>query len=955
MLRVFTYLFLSAVLCSTGAKAQLFGKKKKDAEAIYAEAVAATKAQQYGKAIQLSKEALAIQPDFTDQQLLLGRLYMLTQQNDLARIHVKAVITKAPKYRDAYLYAINIEMTEKKYDEAECFVDDALYNFPGDRELMLKKLGVLDASEKFYRGNNFATELLTRFREDTLVQKAATGHYLLAARHFLQNGHLNAARAGYEKVLTIAPDNEEAGNAIASMHIRSGNYPPALEQINTLLTGNPGSYDLMMRRLGILQEMHQYPEALDQLQQVLKRYPGDARARSLETPLRMEAAAYYSGQDPFLLYESILEKEPGNREALNKIIGLSMARGAYREALAWINRGLRLHPDDERLLGLKMDVLESDRKFTEAALVAERLRRLNPGSTDLRNRFTSLKVASGRYYLAQQQYDLALTEFEHALQTDPADSTALDMTINTYMLQRDSAKALATLNKALSIYPGNTRFLLKKSSLLANLGRYDEAGEIAAELLSRYPDDERYASGLAELRLTAGRILMQAEEYDLARPWFRQVLAVQPDNPDALNYLINLESAVQQPDTALMYADQALQYYPDDKELLLKKSGLLSTLQRHDEAAAIASELMQRYPFTARYRNAWTEALLAAGAAHQRNNEPDSALAAFRQVLAVNHRDSLALLYSINILSAKEAHDSALMYADQGIRLYPANPAFLQRRTAILESRKDYAAATLAADSLVKLNPSAANTDLADFLRSKTLKNQFGLYYLNTSYDYSDNPYNIATIEYRRFFKRGSYAAKLNYAGRRQGTGLMGEAELYYTHSKSLYSYALVNYSNEIVFPRIRLAYSIFKTFPHDIEGELGIRYLDADSSQAISGVTSIAKTFRDFYVNLRAYFINDDPDFYTSFNLTLRHYMNRQQDYIAFTAGLGTSPDDRSRLIQFPKLAGLLTRSVGAGYQKTLKYRTTLGIFGTWINQKVSDTEFQNQYDIFLSVQRKF
>jgi YaiO family outer membrane protein len=240
-------------------------------------------------------------------------------------------------------------------------------------------------------------------------------------------------------------------------------------------------------------------------------------------------------------------------------------------------------------------------------------------------------------------------------------------------------------------------------------------------------------------------------------------------------------------------------------------------------------------------------------------------------------------------------------------------------------------------------------------MASKGLKNQFGLYYLNSNYDYASTNYNIATVEYRRFFKKGSWAARANYAGREEGTGLMGEAELYYTHNKSLYSYALAAYGNKIVFPQLRLAYSIFKTFGREIEGELGARYLITDSANAITGVTSVAKPFGDFWVNLRAYFISDEGDFNTSFNLTTRYYMNRRQDYLSLIAGLGTSPDDRSRLVQFPQLSGLLTRSIAAGYQKTIRYRTTLGLFGTWINQKIADNRFQNQYDIYITVQRKF
>jgi cellulose synthase operon protein C len=954
MMSLFKYILSGIVLCcSLQVQAQIF-KKEKNADELYTEAVKETKLNHYQKAIQLSKEALEKRPDFIDQQLLLGRLYMLTGNTNLARKYIKEVLAKDPKYRDAYLYAINIELSAKRYQEAECYADEGLYEYPNDKELMLKKLGILDASERFFQGGTYATSLLNRYAADTSVHRAYIGHFLLAGHYYQLRNNQLLSQENYERALTLDPDNKEARAAITSMYIKSGSYTRALEQVNAELVSNPGSYELMMRKLGLLQDMHDYAGAISHLQQILKRWPADANARSMETALRMEAGAWYANTDPYLLYEGVLEKNPGNREALDKVISLSMSRGAYREALAWINRGLKSNPNDQRLLSLKLDVLESDRKFTEAALLAEKLR-YNHASGDQRNRYISLKTASGRDYLAQQQYDLALAEFEKVLQTNPRDTTALDLMANTYINQKDYIHAVEIVDRALASYPGNSRFLLKKASVLAETGQYDEAADIALQLLVQHPGDARYSANIVDLRLTAGRKLMQAEEYDMAAGEFRSVLAQSPNNLEALNYLINLETAVEQPDSALFYADQALQYYPDNKDLLLKKAGVLTDMKRYDEANAIAYQLMQRYPYTVKYRTAYTDGLMAAGNAHQRNNAPDSALALYRQVLNLNRKDSLALLYSINLLSGQQEYDSALVYANQGIRYYPSNASFVQKRAVLLENKKMYAAAAVAADSVVILNGNPVNVDYADYLHSKTMKNQFGMFFLHSSYDYQDTKYNIATLEYRHFFKRGSYAARLNYAGRQQGTGLQGEAELYYIHHPKLYSYALATYSNEVVFPRTRLGYSIFKTFKHDIEGELGIRYLNADSSNSISGVASIAKTWKDFWVNFRAYLISDSPEFYTSYNLTARYYMNRQQDYMSFTAGLGTSPDDRSRLIQFPKLAGLLTRSVGAGYQKTFKYRTTAGIFGTWINQKITNTEFQNQYDIYITLQRKF
>ncbi|SFD03488.1 outer membrane protein, YaiO family [Chitinophaga sp. CF118] len=955
MMFVFKYILVVSVLCfSLQTQAQLF-KKGKDADDLYNEAVKETNLQHYQKAIQLSKEALNRRADFTDQELLLGKLYLLTGNKAMARKYVKKVLEKDPLYRDAYLHATNIEISDKKYEEAECYVDEGLYHFPGDKDLMLKKLAILDVAENFYQGGIYANALLDKFASDTTIQKAYTGHYLLAGHYYQVRGNDLLSQQNYEKALILNPGNTEAKDAITSMYIRSGSYTKAIERVNAGLAGNPESYDLMMRKLGLLQDMHDYAEAINMLGVILKRYPNDAKARSLETPLRMEAAAWYANTDPYLLYQGILEKNPGNREALDKLIGMSMSRGAYREALIWINRGLKNNPNDQRLLNLKMDILENDRKFTEAAALAEKLRQSNPSSADLRSHFTALKIASGRDYLAQQQYDLALAEFEKALQADPSDTTALDMLANTYITQKDPGRALQVLDKAIASYPDNIRFLIKKSGVLADMGQYDEAAEIAEQLLNKYPSDEKFTANLVDLRLTAGRILMQSEEYDLAAGQFRAVIAQAPNNTDALNYLINLKAAVGQPDSALLYANQALQYYPGNKELLLKKAGILTDMKRYDEANAITYQLMQRYPFTIKYRTAYTDGLLAAGNNAMKNNSLDSALANFRQILAINRKDSMTLLYTINIFNTRKEYDSALLYANQGLRYYPDTEIFLQKRATTLEFLKMYAPAAETADSVVKVHNTPANIDYADYLHSKTMKDQFGMYFLHSSYDYSDSKYNIATLEYRHFIKRGSYAARLNYAGRAEGTGLQGEAELYYIHNPKLYSYALATYSNEVAFAKMRLAYSIFKTFKHNFEGELGVRYLNADSSNTISGVASIAKTWKDFWVNFRAYYINGDSKSYTSFNLTTRYYMNRQQDYLSFNAGLGTSPDDRSRLVQFPQLAGLLTRSVGAGYQKTFKYRTTVGLFGTWINQKIATTNYQNQYDLYIMLQRKF
>ncbi len=84
------------LLCAAFAQAQIFNtKKNKDADELYNEAVQATRAGKYKEAIALSQQALRVRPDFVDQELLLGRLYMLTGNYPGARQYVHKVIEKA--------------------------------------------------------------------------------------------------------------------------------------------------------------------------------------------------------------------------------------------------------------------------------------------------------------------------------------------------------------------------------------------------------------------------------------------------------------------------------------------------------------------------------------------------------------------------------------------------------------------------------------------------------------------------------------------------------------------------------------------------------------------------------------------------------------------------------------------------------------------------------------------
>ncbi len=1002
LLRKLMIVALIVTLGTSDASAQLLNAnlRKSDVDELYEEAVRQTERKNYPKAIELARRAVDRYPNNVDYNLLLGRLYVLTRQYKSARPYVIKVLDRAPKYRDAYFYAISMELGDGNVNQALGYANRALMRFPNDLEFSIKKLSILDANKQFTSGNSLADDIIQRYPDQPEAQRAYAGHHEEAGKYYRDKGLLTQARYHFEAALKVAPENRDAVDYLSGLSLKTGDHQSALAQVNLALSSQPTSYTLLMRKLGILQEMHRYADAAEVLKTLKKHYPNDAKVRELDTETKLNASRYYEHTDPYVLYQSVLESSPGNREALNKLIAISMDRGVYRNALDWINRGLRSTPDDVTLLAKKADVLEILGNKTEAANIINELWRRNPESDAMRTRASEMKVASGRYYLNEKLYDKALQEFEGALNIDPSNADAVNYIANLYIEQKDYENALRALNMALQYREDDETLLLKKASVLADAGRYNEAFPVISTLIAQHPDNPRYGAILTEQQMQAGRLLMNADEMERAIRQFKQALQQSPQNRDALTYLINLESGIGRQDSALRYANIALQYYPDDKDFLLKKASVLSEQKQYRQAYTIAEQLMHKYPYNKTYRSAYMDNLVASGLSYQKQEVWDEALAEFKKVLAVSPYDSAALYASINLYNAQKEHDSALAMADKGLRYYPSSIGFIRQRAVTLEKMRMYKDAAVEADKLVAAQPSQKNIDYADYLKGKMYKNQFGLYYQQSTYNTAMTPYRIVTVEYRRFFKEGSFAGRVNVGGRHERAGLQFEGDLYYNHTKTLYSYAVAAYSQDLnVFPELRLGYSLFKGWKHDWETELGVRYVKVQSvidsivtiapdeediykitqrASMVSGVASIAKGLGDFWFNLRGYLIFDNPERYMSINdpdgnvgqrqttdqqhtyhslqLTARYYMNERQEYMYVIGGLGTSPDDRSRVILIPQLAGnWLTRSVTVGYQKTVHHRTTFGAAVGWSNNRIGVDRYLNQYDLYLSLTRKF
>ncbi len=963
------------MLCAS-ANAQWL-KKTESSDDLYKEAKKEIEAKHYQRAVSLLDQAVDISPRNLDIHLLLGKAFGLAGKVDSARRELNYVIEKNPKYKDAYIYLVNLETVACNYLQALEYADMGLKQFPNDRDLLLKKLDIYSKEGDWIESTKLADYLFERYSTDSYIRSVYLDYKLTLARQYSHRGYIEIAKRAYEAVLEQDPLNKEALQAVFSLDVRSGNYESSLAYTNRALQSSPNSYEFLMKKISILEAMSRYVEAIGVVEKLMKLYPSNSEVQKLNVYLRMEAGRYYMKTDPYLQFQSVLEKEPANREALNYCTNIAISRGLLTEALGWANNGLKRYPNDRDLLTKKMAILENMKRYDLASAIAEKLYRNSPSSAHKSN-FLELRTLSAKQFLNDQEYDSAEIALKSVLFYDHSNKTAINYLINTYSQQKRYDDALHTIDEALTYYPGNEDYLFRKAATLEAYQHYSEAADVSKELLAKYPNNKRYVSAFIEQSLAASRQSMQYDDYYGTITILQEILDKQPDNGDALNYMININAANKNYDSALLYADQALQYYPENKDFKLKKSSVLAEAQRYDEATAISGELYNNYPYNIKYRNTYVDQLCAWGKQDLANNDKDNALTQFNKALEVSPKDTLPLYYNINLLMDMTRYDDALNLIARGRSLYPNNSFFLQKRAQIYENQGKWDDAWKSADTLVRMNPTdMVLLDYSEYLFSKRLKNEIGFGYLHTKIlDTNASHVNhIATVQYTRFFKNGSITGRVNYAGRYFGTGYQFEAEGSYTFAKLVGLNLSAAYSPDNgIFPLYRFGGALSLILKRGWIVEAGARYLKADSGilnsgQFVAGMLGVSKEHKDLYFGLRGYvtqYTNTFNQVSTFFSavLTSRFFLNKHSDYFSTILGYGTIPDDFSRVYNlsssFGTTAEYKTVSAGAGYMKQFHYRTSLGIFGTWYNIKTGVDAANvpvhiNQFDVFVTLLRRF
>ena len=211
----------------------------------------------------------------------------------------------------------------------------------------------------------------------------------------------------------------------------------------------------------------------------------------------------------------VLERAPGDAQALNVLGAIAFSRRNYREAERLFSLSASSSPDNTGALFNLGKVYEVQHRLDDAAATYSKILHLQPNNLQ-----TRLRLGIVRYQ--QGALDEAIGAFERILKEDPEDETAalsLGVAYNAVARYEDSVRVLRGL---LARNPHQVEAHDGLADSLYELHRFDEAAQTCRAALAIDPDDIRAIVLLGQVECDRG-------EYAAAEQRFRTAAAKEPE------------------------------------------------------------------------------------------------------------------------------------------------------------------------------------------------------------------------------------------------------------------------------------------------------------------------------------------------------------------------------------------------------------------------------------------
>jgi tetratricopeptide (TPR) repeat protein len=395
--------------------------------------------------------------------------------------------------------------------------------------------------------------------------KDAESWVILGRLHGFENNSVDAEKA-YNAAIEADPGNEDALTGLAMLYSDLGDTRRAIEKLKAVTDKSPSERTLALLARAY-RDVHDYKSAAEALQRAVALAPDDTRLTG-----ELAEDLFLSNQldEALHLYQQLADDDPHNPLLPLRISEIYRVKRDFAKAHESLNQAKSLDPESLDVRIDEINLLEAEGKPNEAIAslkgLLDQTARKTYSPADAANRATLLD-RFGVFYRNTGQYTQAVEAFRQIapLEAQSAPRAAVQI-IETYRLAKDFESARKEADAAVKKYPNDRMVQLTHASLLADLGKVDEAAaevralmkgpddrDLELELAQIYEKGKRYADmgplldqaeklstsddDKAGVHFMRGAMYERMKKYDGAEAEFRKVLELDPENAGAMNYL----------------------------------------------------------------------------------------------------------------------------------------------------------------------------------------------------------------------------------------------------------------------------------------------------------------------------------------------------------------------------------------------------------------------------------
>jgi len=223
----------------------------------------------------------------------------------------------------------------------------------------------------------------------------------------------------------------------------------------------------------------------------------------------------------------------------------------------------------------------------------------------------------------------------------------------------------------------------KEINGLFDKGNWEEGKRSLDAGLEKYPKD-------SDLRMLAGKYFHHRKQYDKARFELRKSLEVNPNNVEAKQILVNVETESGRYSSAICYVNELLEVNPYWRGLWVKKIELYELQGNHVEANRLRRRLSQIYPRDANLKNDFLYSAEVEASEKRKEGKIDDAVLLSKTLVKEQPQNADYYLTLINDFLKAGDRINALAYTERGISQFPGNMSFINKKVGMLAEEKRY-------------------------------------------------------------------------------------------------------------------------------------------------------------------------------------------------------------------------------------------------------------------------